>query len=476
MIDFRNVTIEQLHKMYVNKEVSVEEVITSIIKRAKQNEFNAFNEVCEDLALKQAREIDERGVKNLFDGIPCVIKDNINYVGSHTTCSSKILQGYKSVYNATVVEKLLENNCIIIGKANMDEFAMGASNTTSYTGNVLHPIDKNRIPGGSSGGSAAVVASGLVPFSLGSDTGGSVRQPASYCGLVGFRPTYGMISRYGVVSLNCSLDQVGPLTNTVEENMQVFAMLQGLDVNDTTTLNTKFAIESVNDVAVEKSRIAIVTSSFENVNDEVKVEMKKVQQFLEDQGFNLEIVDLKYLKYASYAYTGLVGCEITSNLSMFDGIRYGYRSENYNELDELYANTRGEGFGKEVKRRILIGADLLKLKNHEKYDEILKLRNLIYTEFNQLFEKFDYILTPSAPSVAYTFEEFESLTKKSELYESQFMDATALAGVTGISVPMGVGEESKLPLGLHIVGKRLNESGVFAFAKYFENTYKVGEM
>ncbi len=475
MIDFRNVTIRQLHEMYKNNEVSVEEVTKSILEVAKVNEFNAFTDVCVEDALSNAKALDEKGVVDLFDGIPCAIKDNMNYKGYLNTCGSKILSNYKSIYNSTVVEKILENNSIITGKLNMDEFAMGASNTTSYFGNVLNPLNKNCIPGGSSGGSAAAVASGLVPFSLGSDTGGSVRQPAAYCGIVGFRPTYGMISRYGVVSLNCSLDQVGIFTNTVEDNALVFDMLQGCDVNDTTTIDIKLNVSDSLEFNPKGKKVAIVASSFDNVSKNVKENMKSVHQFLEGEGMHVDIIDMKHLRDSSYVYTGLVGCEITSNLSMFDGIRYGYRSENYNNLDELYSNTRGEGFGIEVKRRMMIGMEMLKNKNHQRYEELHLYRRLIVNEFDELFKEYEYIVTPSAPSTAYTFEEYENIGSMEELYESQFMDATALSGVPGISVPMGYDAKTKLPHGIQFVANRKEDAKVFAIAKFFEDKYEVGE-
>lgn len=475
MIDFRNITIRQLHEMYKNGEVSVEDVTKDILKVAKENEFNAFTDFCEADAIARAQEVDKNGVANLFDGIPCSIKDNINYKGYLNTCGSKILSNYKSIYNATVTSKLLNNNVIITTKTNMDEFAMGASNTTSYFGNVLNPLNKEYIPGGSSGGSAAAVASGLVPFALGSDTGGSVRQPAAYCNLVGFRPTYGMISRYGVVSLNCSLDQVGVLTNNVEDNALVFDMLQGLDLNDSTTLDVKVNAASNLSFDPKGKKVAIVDSSFEHVTSSVKENMKSVHDFLVASGIEVEIIKMDYLESSSYVYTGLVGSEITSNLSMFDGIRYGYRSEKYEDVESLYALTRGEGFGLEVKRRMMIGMEMLKNKNHQRYEELHLYRRLIVNEFDELFKEYDYIITPSAPSTAYTFDEYNNLSNMERLYESQFMDATALSGLPGISVPMGFDKERKMPHGLQFVANRNDDAKVFAIAKFFETNYEVGE-
>ncbi|MFV0498968.1 MAG: amidase family protein [Bacilli bacterium] len=475
MIDFRKVTIKEYHSMLKNGEIILSDVIESINEQARINEFNLFIDKCDKDSISKTKSIEKVGIENLFDGVPCVIKDNMNYEGYNTTCGSKILENYKSIYNATVTEKLLNNNTIIIGKANMDEFAMGASNTTSYYGNVLNPINKNCIPGGSSGGSAAAVASGIVPFALGTDTGGSVRQPAAYCGVVGFRPSYGMISRYGVVSLNCSLDQVGIFTNNVTDNALVFDMLQGSDFNDTTTLDNKLDVANNLEFNSSKKRVAVLTSGFENVSSSVKDNLENVEQFFKAQGFDVKRVEMKHLKDSSYVYTGLVGCEITSNLSMFDGIRYGYRTNNYSNLMDLYKNTRGEGFGLEVKRRMMIGMEMLKHKNHEMYEELHLYRRVIVNEFNKIFEDHDYIITPTAPTPAYTFEEYDNLDKMEELYESQFMDATALAGLPGISLKMGTDKTKQLPLGIQFVANRQEDVALFQIAKFFEDNYEVGE-
>lgn len=472
-MDFRDITIRQLHEMYKNKEVSVVDVTKTVIERSLENEYNQYISICEDKALELAEKIDSEGVVNIFDGIPCAIKDNINYVGYRTTCGSKALENYESIYNATVTKKLLKNNCVITAKANMDEFAMGSANTTSYFGNVLNPLDKNRIPGGSSGGSAAAVASGIVPFSLGSDTGGSVRQPAAYCNIVGFRPTYGMISRYGVVSLSTSLDQVGIFTNNVEDSALVFDMLQGKDPFDGTTLDMKLNSSENLDFDLKGKKIAVINSSFDRVTRSVKDNMKDVIKFIEDNGGIVEEVELKYLGIADYVYLGILGSELTSNLSMIDGIRFGHRSDDYNSLEELYANTRGEGFGKEVKRRLLIGADLLKNSNHDRYEELLKLRRLIVEEYDELFKKYDFMITPTAPSEAYTFEEYNNLNNT--MYESQFVESSSLAGIPGISIPMGYTKNTKMPLGLQILAKRKNDDKLLSFAKYVEDNYKVGE-
>ncbi len=472
MFDFRKHTIREVHQMLKDKEISCVELTKQVLETLKKNEFNQVISTCEKQALENATRIENDGIKKLFDGIPCVIKDNINYKGTKTTAGSKSLENYESVYNASVTNSLLNNNCVITGKANMDEFAMGCFNTTSYFGNVLNPLDKTRVPGGSSGGSACVVASGQVPFSLGSDTGGSVRQPAAYCGIVGFRPTYGMISRYGVVALNNSLDQIGIFANNVEDTALVFDMLQGNDPLDATTLNVNVNAFNNLDFDLSGQKIGVVMSSFDKVGDAVRSNMDSVVEFLKSKGAIVKKIKLKYLSIADYVYLGIVGTELTSNLSMIDGIRFGHQSKHYNNLDELYSLTRGEGFGKEVKRRLLIGTDLLKSENHERYEELLKMRRLIFEEYNEVFNDVTFLITPTVPSQAYTFQESNEI---SVLYESQFVESSSLAGIPGISVPMGIEKTSKMPLGLQILANRNNDDKVLAFAKYFEDNYEVGE-
>ncbi len=473
MIDFRKYTIEQLHNMFKSKELSVVEVTKQVLESVSKNEFNHVISMCEEDAIKNAMKIEELGVVNLLDGIPCIIKDNINYKGYRTTAGSKSLENYQSIYNATVTNSLLDNNCIITAKSNMDEFAMGCANMTSYFGPVLNPLDKNRIPGGSSGGSAASVASGQVPFALGSDTGGSVRQPAAYCNIVGFRPSYGMISRYGVVALNNSLDQIGIFANNVSDTAIVFDALQGRDLLDATTLDMKVNAVDKLKFELKGKRIGVLTSSFDKVGKEVKSNMKDINEFLKSNGAEVIEVDMKYLSIADYVYLGIVGTELTSNLSMIDGIRFGHRSEAFESLDELYNLTRGEGFGKEVKRRLLIGVDLLKNANYERYEELLQLRRLIVDEYNEIFSNVDFLITPTTPTEAYTFEEFENIGD--EMFESQFVESSALAGIPGISIPMGISKHTKMPLGLQILANRKEDAKVLAFAKYVEDNYKVGE-
>lgn len=472
-MDFRKITIEQLHNMYKSGEVTALEVTEQVAANIKENKYNESISFCDESALKQAKEVDQAGVKNIFDGIPCVIKDNINYTGYNTTCGSKILENYKSIYNATVTDKLLNNNCVIHAKANMDEFAMGCSNTTSHFGNVLNPHDTNRIPGGSSGGSAVAVASGIVPFALGSDTGGSVRQPAAYCNIVGFRPTYGMISRYGLVSLNTSLDQISIFANNVVDTALVYDMLQGKDSRDATTLDVKVVASKNLDFECSGKRIAVERTTLTRVAEAMSANIEDVIKFLKSQGITVDIIDMKYMEHAAYIYLGLVATEITSNLSMFDGIRYGHRTNDYKDLNDLYTYTRGEGFGREVKRRMLIGSYLLKQANYDRYHELLQLRRLVVDEYNEIFKDYDFVITSTTPTTAYTFDEFENNTNS--YYESEFVESTALAGLPAISVPMGFEKSTKMPQGLHIIGQRKEDAKVLAFANYFMKHYEVGE-
>ncbi len=456
--------------MYKKNETSVTEVVKKSLVSINENKYNAYISSCEELALLQAKEIDEKGVNNILDGIPCAIKDNINYKGYITTCASKILSNYKSVYNATVTSRLLENNLVICGKANLDEFAMGAGGMTSFYGNTLNPLDISRVPGGSSSGSAATVAAGDVLFALGTDTGGSVRQPAALCGVVGFRPTYGMIPRYGVVSLSCSLDQVGIITNNVYDNALVFDALQGKCESDATSLDIK--VDAVNnlDFEIKGKKIFVDTSVKSQMSEEVAKSMEYAVNFFKSKGAIVTSSPLKFIKHAPYIYLGIVASEVTSNLAMFDGIRYGFRSENYSTLSELYSKTRGEGFGLEVKRRILIGSDILKTKNYNYYKELLQYRTLLSNEIYDLFEEYDYMITPMTLQSAQKFDEASMHNFGKSTYE----EATALAGVPSISVPIGTDSKNNMPLGLHIVANKKSDAKVFAFAKYVEENLEGG--
>ncbi len=470
-MNFSNMTITKLHNMYKNKEVTVEEIVLKSLSKIDENKFNAYISSCSEDAIVQAKHLDENGVKNILDGIPCVIKDNINYKGYLNTCASKVLSNYKSIYNATVTSNLLNNNVVICGKANLDQFAMGAAGMTSYYGHTLNPLDVDRVPGGSSSGSAAAVASGDVLFALGTDTGGSVRQPASLCGVVGFRPTYGMISRYGVVSLNCSLDQVGIITNNVYDNALVYDILQGNDKNDGTSLNLDLDVLNNLEFDLKGKKIFIDTSGNDLMDESVLKSMDYVIKYLEENGAIVDKKQMKFTKHAPYIYLGIVASEVTSNLAMFDGIRYGFRSDDYDSLSELYSKTRGEGFGLEVKRRILIGADLLKDKNYSYYKELLQYRSLLANEIYSIYDEYDYMLTPMTLQSAQRFDEASMHNFGLSLYE----EATALAGVPSISIPIGVDTKNNMPLGLHIVANKKEDAKVFAFAKYLEENMERGE-
>ncbi len=469
-MNIKNLTIEQLHKKYLNGEVTVEEVTRNVLKAVETNSYNAYISSCEN-AIEHAKKIDELGVKSILDGIPCAIKDNINYTGHLTTCASKALSNYVSIYNATVTQKLLDANSIICAKTNLDEFAMGSSGITSFYGDTLNPDNPKHSPGGSSSGSAAAVAAGDVLFALGSDTGGSVRQPAAFCGVVGFRPTYGMISRFGVVSLNASLDQVGIITKNVYDNALVFDYLQGKDEKDATSLDVKVNAVDNLEIDIKGKKIFIDTSAFDFTSKSIVNALKNTAEQLSDKGAIIEYGEMKYIKHAPYVYLGIVSSEVTSNLAQFDGIRYGHRTESYESLQDVYSKTRTEGFGLEVKRRILIGADILKQKNYNYFKELLQFRRVIANEFEEVFQNYDFILSQMTVRTAPELE----VAKRSYFGQSVYEESTALAGLPSISIPVGREKSSGLSIGLQIIANKKEDAKVFSLAKYIEDHCEEGE-
>lgn len=436
------------------------------------SKINAFLTLDEENARSIAREMDDQLSKKneygLLFGLPIGVKDNIVTKNLRTTCGSKILANFDPIYDATVVEKLKKAETITIGKLNMDEFAMGSSNENSGFTPVRNPWNIDYVPGGSSGGSAASVAAGEVLFSLGSDTGGSIRQPASYCGVVGLKPTYGRVSRYGLVAFASSLDQIGPITRTVEDNAYLLQAISGLDPMDSTSANIEvpdFLSSLSGDVkglriAVPKEYLA------EGIQEDVRQSVLDALKVLEGLGATWEEVSLPHSKYALATYYLLSSSEASSNLSRFDGVRYGVRSDNANNLLDLYKQTRSEGFGNEVKRRIMLGTFALSSGYYDAYyKKAQKVRTLIKQDFENVFEKYDVIIGPTTPTPAFKLGE---MTKDPmTMYANDILTIPVnLAGVPGISVPCGF--SNGLPLGLQIIGKHFDESTLYRVAHAFE--------
>ncbi|MGI8640855.1 MAG: Asp-tRNA(Asn)/Glu-tRNA(Gln) amidotransferase subunit GatA [Pyrinomonadaceae bacterium] len=440
----------------------------------KLNEtLNSFLTIEREYAVNRAEELEKNFSENqTLRGVAIAVKDNICTNWTQTSCGSRILGNYKPQYNATAVEKLLDAGAVIIGKTNMDEFAMGSSNENSAYGVVKNPWDTTRVPGGSSGGSAVAVASGVVRAALGSETGGSVRQPASFCGIVGLKPTYGRISRFGLVAFASSLDQIGIFGQTAKDVAEVLGVIAGRDKNDATTADVKvlnYIAELENDIKGRKIGVPRVLFG-EGLDAEVRNAVEKSIENYKSLGAEIVDVELPNSKYSIAVYYILATAEASSNLARFDGVRYGFRAENAHELREMYQKTREKGFGKEVKRRIMLGTYVLSSGYYDAYyAKAQKVRTLLKQDFLNAFEKCDAILTPTSPTTA--FKIGEKSDDPLAMYLSDIYTASAnLAGIPGISVPCGLSSEG-LPIGLQLVGKNWSEDVLLNLANVYENEF-----
>ncbi|MEC1769975.1 Asp-tRNA(Asn)/Glu-tRNA(Gln) amidotransferase subunit GatA [Schinkia azotoformans] len=467
--------ISELHGMLHKKEITVTDLVDESYKRIGEVEdkVKAFLTLNEEAAREQATKLDsEIGAKDQFGllfGMPIGVKDNIVTKGLRTTCASKILANFDPVYDATVTEKLHNAEAIIIGKCNMDEFAMGSSNENSGFYPTKNPWNIDYVPGGSSGGSAAAVAAGEVPFALGSDTGGSIRQPAAFCGVVGLKPTYGLVSRFGLVAYASSLDQIGPITRSVEDNAYILQTIAGHDKMDSTSANVEIPdYLSALTGDVKGLRIAVPTEYIgEGVRADVKEAVMNALKVLEAQGAVWEEVSLPHSKYAVATYYLLASSEASANLSRFDGVRYGVRSDDAKNIIDLFKNSRSGGFGDEVKRRIMLGTFALSAGYYDAYyKKAQRVRTLIKNDFDKVFEKYDVILGPTNPTPA--FKIGEKTNDPLTMYVEDLLTIPMnLAGVPGISVPCGFSTEG-LPIGLQIIGKHFDESTVYRVAHAYE--------
>ncbi len=473
----------KIHKMLVSKEITAEEVTKAVIEKIENTDkrINAYVTKTYDLALKEAKLVDEKMRKgekiSPLTGIPTAIKDNLCINGIPATCSSKILSNFFPPYDAMVVTKLKEVKAVFIGKTNMDEFAMGSSTETSYFGVTHNPWDLDLVPGGSSGGSAAAVSANETILALGSDTGGSIRQPAGFCGVVGLKPTYGRVSRFGLVAFASSLDQVGPLTKDVTDAALLMNVIAGYDDCDSTSVNypvPDYTKSLINDVKGVK--IGIPKEYFiEGVDKEVKKSIWKAVELLENLGAEWEEVSLPHTDYAIATYYIIASSEASSNLARYDGVQYGYRTDltcNQSLID-MYEGTRAEGFGAEVKRRIMLGTYALSAGYYDAYYlKAQKVRTLIKEDFDQAFKKYDVLITPTSPTPA--FKIGEKIKDPLQMYLSDiFTISTNLAGIPGISIPCGFSQG--LPLGLQILAKPFAEETLFRVAYTFEQNTDFGK-
>lgn len=464
-------TAHELAKMYRNKETTVPKVVEAVFKRIEEREdtVKAYISLDKENALKRAEEIqaefDAGCDMPILAGIPVAIKDNICTKGVKTTCASKMLEDFVPPYNATVINKLNANKCVLIGKTNLDEFAMGGSTENSAFYKTTNPYNAECVPGGSSGGSAAAVAADEAVISLGSDTGGSIREPASFCGVVGLKPTYGTVSRFGLVAFASSLDQIGPFGKDVTDCALVLNAISGRDESDATSVDTGITdyTEGLND-DISGLKIGLPREFFgDGINAEVKDAILKKVDELKSKGATVEEFSMPIVDYALSIYYILSSAEASSNLSRFDGVKYGYRSKNSDTLNDLYENSRSEGFGPEVKRRIMLGTYVLSSGYYDAYyKKALKARTLVINEFNKAFSKYDVIIGPTAPTTA--FKIGEKSENPLEMYLSDICTVPVnIAGVPAISVP--IAKDSKgLPIGIQIIGKAFDEKTILRVA------------
>ena len=470
-------TIAKIHEMLVSKQCSCTELTKSYLDEIEKSngELNAYVNVTGDEALKTAEKVDKKIASGeeigLLEGVPMTLKDNLSTKGIETTCCSKILTGYKPIYNATVWDILQSQNAVMLGKTNMDEFAMGSSCETSYFGGATNPFNTKHVSGGSSGGVASAVGANIAAYGLGSDTGGSIRQPASFCGIVGLKPTYGAVSRYGLVAYASSLDQIGPIAKDVTDCATILEMIASHDSKDSTSIAREtydFTSALVEDV--KGMKIGIPKDYFgEGLDKEVKEAILGAAKVLEEKGAIVEEFDLSLVQYAIPAYYVIASAEASSNLSRFDGVKYGYRTEEYEGLHNMYKKSRSEGFGPEVKRRIMLGSFVLSSGYYDAYYlKALRTKALIKQAFDQAFAKYDAILAPASPTTAP--ELGKSLSDPLKMYLGDIYTVSVnLAGLPGITIP--VGKDSKgLPIGMQIIGDCFEENKIIRAAYTFEQT------
>lgn len=464
----------QLHDMLVNKEISAEEITRSVYERIdkKEEKIRAFVTITKEQALEQAKIVDQARAAGedlpFLAGIPIAIKDNICTKGVRTTCASKILYNYIPPYNATVMERLNKVQAVTVGKANLDEFAMGSSCENSAFFPTCNPWDTERVPGGSSGGSAAAVAAGEAIMALGSDTGGSIRLPASFCGVVGMKPTYGAVSRYGLVAFASSLDQIGSFSRDITDCALLLNVICGHDPFDSTSIAyekpdyTSFLTGDIKGMKIGVPKEYLE----EGIDTEVKEVIKKAIDVFIGLGAEVEETTLPHTEYALSVYYLIATAEASSNLARYDGVRYGYRSEEAEDLVDMFMKTRSEGFGDEVKRRIMLGTYALSAGYYDAYyNKALKIRTLIKNDFDQAFNKYDLLLGPTAPVTA--FKRGEKVNDPLQMYMVDICTMSVnLAGNPAISIPAGM--VNNLPVGLHLIGKPFGEGDILRAAYAFE--------
>lgn len=470
--------IRKIHEMLVSGAITCTELTQQYIDAINRSngDLNAYITVTPEVALAQAKAVDEKIARKeeigLLEGIPMTLKDNISTKGIETTCASKILTGYKPIYDATVYELLQQQGVVMLGKTNMDEFAMGSSCETSYYGGSKNPHSLDHVAGGSSGGVATAVGADIAVYGLGSDTGGSIRQPAAFCGIVGLKPTYGAVSRYGLIAYASSFDQIGPITRSVEDAAIVFDAIAQYDKMDSTSQGAKEpTLPSLGD-DLHGKRVGIANQYLNGVRDDVKEAVLNAAKQYEKLGAEVVYFDLPELDFALPAYYILAMAEASSNLGRYDGIRYGYKAEHYNGTHDMICRTRSEGFGKEVQRRILMGTYVLSAGYYDAYyKKAVNLRGAIVAAFDRAFEQVDVILAPTAPTTA--FKSGYLFSDETDQIEQYLADICTVpvntAGLPAVSVPCGTDQEG-LPIGMQLIGRKFDEKTILNFAYQFEQS------
>ncbi len=481
-MNITELTVHELKEKLEKKELTSYDITKAYTDRIveKEKDVQAFVTTLEQDALEKAKEMDKKiesgEAKSKLTGIPIGIKDNICTKGVKTTCSSRMLENFIAPYDATVMEKINDEELVNLGKLNMDEFAMGGSTEHSYFHVTRNPWNLNKVPGGSSGGSAAAVAAGMLPWALGTDTGGSIRQPAAFCGVVGLKPTYGLVSRYGVVAFASSLDQVGPITKDVTDAAMLLNIIAGKDNMDSTSVErpkVDYTKALKNDV--KGLKIAVPKEFFgKGINAEVKENLEKAIETYKELGAEVSEVSLDIAEYALASYYIIACAEASSNLGRFDGVRYGHRAKEYNNVKELFRNSRTEGFGPEVKRRIILGTYVLSSGYYDAYyKKAQQVRTLVMNEFKKVFDNYDVILTPTSPTVA--FDIGSKINDPLAMYLADICTVSVnIAGLPGISIPCGVDKEG-MPVGMQLIGNRFAEETLLNAAYTFEQKVKFSE-
>lgn len=475
MSNYIQMSAIELGKCIKNGDIGTVEATSALLDQIEKTDsrYNAYITILREEAMERAKKVQadlKSGVlTGPLAGVPVAIKDNMCTKNVKTSCASKILGDFKPPYNATVIEKLEAAGAIIIGKTNMDEFAMGSTNETSYYGAVRNPWDTDRVPGGSSGGSATAVASGEAVYALGSDTGGSIRQPASYCGVTGMKPTYGTVSRYGLIAYASSLDQIGPIGKNAADCAAALDIISGWDKHDGTSLNVDFP-GLLNQLGgeIKGLKIGLPTDCFgDGLDSEVKEKVLEAAKTFERLGAQVDYFPMPKIKYVVPTYYIIACAEASSNLSRFDGVKYGFRADDFEDIVSLHKNTRSEGFGKEVQRRIMLGTFVLSTGYYDAYyKKALQVKSLIKNDFDAAFEKFDLILSPVAPTTAPKLG--ESLSDPLKMYLSDIYTVSInLAGLPALSMPCGL-DSKGMPVGVQLVGQRLNDHQVLKAAHAYQ--------